>query len=436
MIHQTFFLPNDLPVLVVPLRSLASATVTLWVKVGSRGEEEKVSGISHFLEHMVFKGSKARPSAKKISEAVDAIGGEFNAATSKEWTLFYIKSQAKKIEVAFDVLSDMVLNPLLREKDIDKERGVILEEMAMYEDTPMIKIGDVFEETIFEGNSLGRDTIGSAGAVKSIKRQDFVKFRDRHYLAQNMLLTVSGGVSLAQVKRLGEKYFGQAPGSEGPSQGTDLYLKPGPRFKVHSKKKDQAHFILGFLADGRGYEGRFAQAVLSTILGGGMSSRLFSEVREKRGLAYAVKTSIERYLGAGFISTYAGVDPKKINEAIKVVMEEHYKISNLELPGRPAERGAGGRIENSELSKAKEYLKGHLALSLEDTKDVNGFFGERLLMEGKIETPEEVLKKIDGVTVEDVVRQAKRIFSPGRLFLAIIGPYKDTTSFEKLLKGG
>src|SRR3972149_5318736 len=209
MKHILSKLDNGVRLVTVPMPSLESVTVTVWVGVGSRSETDKIAGISHFLEHMVFKGGKKRPSAREISEAVDAIGGEFNASTGKEWTNFYIKARAANLETAFDVLSDMVFNPLLKEEEIEREKGVIIEEIAMYEDTPMYRIGDVFEQLIYEGNSLSWDIAGTAKTVKAIKKGDFERYRKMYYYADNILLTVAGGVAPKSVEDLAKKYFGE-----------------------------------------------------------------------------------------------------------------------------------------------------------------------------------------------------------------------------------
>ena len=419
-------LPSGLRVLTVPMSGLESVTVTVWVKTGSRNEEKGVNGISHFLEHMVFKGSRRRPSAKAISEAVDSIGGEFNAATSKDWTNFYIKARSGAIETAFDVLSDMVLNPLLDSKEIERERGVIIEEIAMYEDTPIMRIGDIFEQLAFKGNSLGWDTIGTSKTVKSIKKDDFLRYRNSHYYADNIIIAVSGGVSSKKVNELAKKYFSGLR----KDKNSEKYLikkfkvrKSEGRVLLYPKKKEQAHFILGFIGDGRGYKNRFAQGVLSAILGGGMSSRLFTEVRERRGLAYAVRTGFDRYAETGYLGTYVGVDPKKIEEAVKVTIDQYFGLSQERY-----------KISPKEHKKAKEYLKGHLALALEDTKDVNVYFAEQALFVKEIITPEKVYKKVDEVSIEDVICEAKRLIKKDSMRLAVVGPYKNKSKFVKLLK--
>lgn len=417
-------LSSGLRLLTVSMPSLESATATIWVKTGSRYEESKTNGISHFLEHMVFKGSKKRPTAKAISEVVDSIGGEFNAATSKDWTNFYIKTRVANLDLAMNVLSDMVLNPLLKEEEIEREKGTIIQEIAMYEDTPMMHIGDVFEELIFSGNPLGWDTIGNAKTVKGIKRNDFVRYRNMHYYPENMLVTIAGGVSEEVSKKLVEKYFGKFNSNEaGPTINKFSVRQIKPQFKLQTKKAEQAHLVLGFLSEGRNYEGKFAQSLLSTILGGGMSSRMFIEVRERRGLAYAIRTGMDRYQEVGYLSTYAGVNVEKADEAIKVMLDQYYKITNRQ-----------SLITNRELIKAKEFLKGHLALTLEDTKDVSSFFADKALFTNEILTPEEVYERVDRVSLDDILFEAKKLFVPEKLNLAIIGPFKSEEKFVQLLK--
>lgn len=415
-------LSNGLRVLTVFLPSMKSSTVTVWIKTGSRYETKQIGGISHFLEHMVFKGSKKRPSAREIAVVIDSIGGEFNAGTSKEWTNFYIKTRNEALPTAFDVLSDMVLNPLLKSEDIEREKGVILEELAMYEDTPMFKIGDIFENLIYKNNSLGRDIIGTKNSIKNVKRDDFVKYIKMHYGIENLLITVAGGVKEKDVLRLAEKYFGSLKNNKKERVIKFKTDQRKPRVLLYPKKKEQAHFILGFLGNQMGNKDRFTESVLSVLLGEGMSSRLFTEVREKRGLAYSVKSTVNRYVDTGYIGTYAGVDVKRIDKALKVVLSEHYQLASGE-----------NVITEKELKKAKEYVKGHLALSLEDTGRVGSFFGLRELLLGKTETPEDVFRGIDKVTIDDVLRVAKEYFVPERLNLTIIGPYKDQKRFEKLV---
>jgi len=418
-------LPNKIRVLFVPMPSLESATVTIWVKTGSRNETEDVAGISHFLEHIVFKGSKKRPSAREISEAIDQIGGEFNASTSKEWTNFHIKARKESIDVVFDVLSDMVLNPVLSEKEIDREKGVIIEEIAMYEDTPIFQIGEVFERSLFRGNNLGRDVIGFEKTVRDITKDDFIQYRKRYYYPENILISVAGGVDKKEVLDLAKKYFGDLKPRkvENIIENNFLSIQNKPQVELVEKRNEQAHLMIGFLGEKRDSADRYVEAVTSSILGGGMSSRMFTEVREKRGLAYSVRVSTDHYIDTGEILTYAGVDPKNALKAIEIILGEYYALADKTK-----------KITNKELLKAKEYLKGQLALSLEDTGSVNNFFGNKALFNLDVKTPEEVYEEVDKIKIEDIYKFAKKVFVKEKLNLAIIGPFDKKSLFEKALK--
>jgi len=416
-------LASGLRVVTVPMPSLESVTLTIWVRTGSRNEDKRIGGISHFMEHMVFKGSSKRPTAKEISQAVDTIGGEFNAATDKDWTNFYIKAAKNNLETAFDVLSDMVLNPLIKPEEIEREKGTIIQEIRMYEDTPIMHIGDIFEEVAFGGSPLGWEIAGTEKSVSSIKRDDFLSYRKMHYYPENMLVTVAGGIDEAEILKLVEEYFSSLVSNNSAFNVKEFENKQTkPQLKIQTKKSEQAHLILGFMAEGREYGKRFAQSLLSVILGGGMSSRLFIEIRERRGLAYTVRTNFTRYQDAGYMGTYAGVNVQKTEEAVKVILDQCYGLASGKYPVTP-----------KELAKAKGFLKGNLALALEDTHDVSGFFGEQQLFLKKVLTPEEIYKKVDEVTIEDINFEAKKLFVPSRLNLAIIGPFKEGEKFSKLL---
>ncbi len=411
--------------MIAPVPSSPSATVTVWAGVGSRQEEDKEAGLSHFLEHMVFKGSKKRPTASKIAEEIDAIGAEMNAGTTQHWTNFYLKGRSSHLEKMFDILADIVLNPLLKEEDIEKEKGVIIQEIGMIEDTPTSFVWDLFGRLIFKGNNLGRDIIGSRETVKKMKRDDFLRYRKMHYYPENMLITVAGGIKEKEVLDLANNFFGgliQKGKKEEPIEKFVL-AQSKPQIYLKSKKTEQSHFILGFLGLPMGHKKRFTKAVLTALLGEGSSSRLFVEVREKRGLAYYVRTFTDQFVDTGFFAVYAGVHPAKIEEAIKVVLDEHYLLAN----GKK-------EITGKELTKAKEYVKGHLALELEDSKTINEFFGIKEIIINKTDSLEEVFAGIDKVTKEDIIKLAKEFFIPERLNLAIIGPYNEASKFEKLLK--
>ncbi|OGM27953.1 hypothetical protein A2962_03470 [Candidatus Woesebacteria bacterium RIFCSPLOWO2_01_FULL_39_61] len=415
-------LKNGLRVLTVAMPSLESATVTVWAKTGSRNEETSVSGISHFLEHMAFKGGRKYKSQEEVTYELDSLGSEYNAGTSNEWTNFYIKLRSAKLEMAFDILSDMVVHSNLEEKQIEKERGVILEEISMHLDTPMWNIGDIFSELMFPNHPLGRDIAGTPESVKSLHREDFLNYRKRQYHTNSMFITVVGSFRSQEALDLSEKYFGSlTKGEVSKFEGFNPNQK-SPRLKLKSKETEQAHFILGFYGHERTHKDRYAEGLLSIILGKGMSSRLFTEVRTKRGLAYSISTSIERYIDCGIFATYAGVHPDKISESIKVILDQIYGIASGRYP-----------LTVKELQKAKEYVKGKTALGLEDTTEVSEYFGQRALFLPKIDTPEEFFKRIDKIELAELEKISRDIFNPKKVNLAIIGPYKNEEKFAKLL---
>lgn len=416
-------LPSKLSLLTVPMPASESATLTVWVKTGSRNEQKDKLGISHFLEHMVFKGSKKFPTMKQLFEAFDEMGAEHNAGTTKEWTNFYVKLPVTDIERGFEILSDVVINPLLDAEELKKERNVIFEEMKMIEDIPMRNIGDIFEELIYKGSTLAEDIIGNHESMNSITQQDFLDYRKVHYHADNILISVAGGVKPKKISELSEKYFADIDPTSTTFKGISFKgEQDSPQVKIKEKKTDQAHLILGFKSEGRGYEGKFIQAVLSGILGGGASSRLWTEVREKRGLAYAVSGSMDRYSDVGYFGVYAGTDIEKSYEAIKVILDQCYGIADKSI-----------RITDKELKKVKGFLKGHVALQLEDSNFANDFFSEQALFDKQIYTPEEIFAKVDAVTADQVYAEAAKLFQRSRLSLAIIGPFKEKEKFVGII---
>lgn len=436
-------LSNGLTLVTASVPGVESCTVQVFVRAGSRDEDARVGGLAHFLEHMVFKGTSRYPSAHAISSAADSVGAEINASTDKERTAFYLKVTQKHIDLAFEVLSDMAFVPLLEQKEIEREKGVIIQEIAMYEDLPQHKAESAFEELLYgESEPLGRDIAGKAQNVKRITRNDFVKFRENFYRPENMVLSVAGKFDQAQVEELANKYFGGGGNLQGPAGGSSRStsskdvsagaqrdsLRPRhpscPAVKLVNKKTEQAHLVIGFRGNPLGHKDRYVETVLASILGGGMSSRLFTEVREKRGLAYYVRSDIEHYTDAGYLGARAGVELGKVEEAVRVILGEFSKlVTSHESP-----------VTKKELDKAREFSKGRFLLQLEDTETVSDFFGEGQLLEGKTRTVEQVIDGINSVTLEDIYRVAKEFFVPERLNLAIVGPYEDSLRFQKLFR--
>ncbi len=423
MNYQRKVLANGLRVITVPMPSFESATAMVMVGAGSRYETRKNNGISHFLEHMAFKGTNKRPTAMEIASLIDGVGGECNAFTSKEVTGFYVKAAANNVDLCLDVLSDMLQNSKLDSSEIDKEKGVILEEKNLYEDTPSRHIGDIYEILLYGDTPLGWEIIGSKEVIESVNRQNFVDYLQSLYSASNLTVVVAGGIDSAEIEQKVENYFGQMKRFDTLNYEKQPENQLKPALFIQQKKTEQVHIAIGFRTVPINNEEKHALSVLSAILGGGMSSRLFSEVREKRGLAYYVRTSSEHYQDVGNLVSTAGLDPKRAEEGIAVIVSEYAKIA-----------GAKSGITTAELNKAKEYLKGHFVLELEDSRSVAGYFAQAEILEKKIETPEEIIAKVDKITVEDVQNVAQKYFKENGLNLAVIGNFDNRQKFEKLLK--
>lgn len=429
--RKKFKLNNGLTLLTVPMKGVQSVTVLCMVRTGSRDEPEELAGISHFLEHMVFKGTKDYPDAQAITSAIDSIGGEFNAFTSKEYTGFYVKLAAKHLERGVDVLSQMLTKPRLDKDAIEREKGVVIEEINMYEDLPPRKAVYLYECLIFGDNSLGRPTIGSRETVASLSRKALDDYLSSRYTSGRTVVGVVGGVgnggwSEKKIRDLvEEKFSGLSKGNYG--WGKPISIKQNePKVEVFNKETGQAHFVIGVPGFKRGHSQRYALAVLAVVLGGNMSSRLFTEVRDKRGLAYYVKSDVDVFFDTGSLLVQAGVDIGKFKEALKVVLEQFVQVKDKQSKGRLTEK---------EVSRSKEYLKGRFILEMEDSHEVADHYVRRFLLEQEIMEPDEFIDKIESVTWEDVQNAALEIFQSKLLNLAVVGPFssKDRQSFRKLL---
>jgi predicted Zn-dependent peptidase len=421
MQYQKTLLSNGLRIITVPMKSTQTVTVIIMVGVGSRYENEKEAGISHFLEHMFFKGTEKRPTFHDISGELDAIGGEFNAFTAKDKTGYYAKVDAKHASVALDVISDIFLNSKLDSAEIEKEKGTIIQEINMYEDTPRAQVGDVFENLLFQKSSLGREVIGSKKTVQSFKRGDFIKYKQKLYTPGNTVICVAGNFNEGKIIRDIKKLFTNLKKSKKAGFGKVMARQKSPQIKIKTKKTDQTHFILGSRAYDQDHRDRFALGLLSIILGGNTSSRLFVEIREKRGLAYGVHTDVETYQDCGYLATQSGVDHGKLAETIKIILKEYKKIANE-------------KVSDQELKKAKDYIKGKSVMGFEASDEVAIFFIDQETRKGKIMALSEIFRKIDKVTKDDILRVAKDIFQNKKLNLAIIGPHKDKNSLAKVFK--
>ncbi len=411
-------LDNGLRVLTAPIAGAQSVTCMVMLAAGSRYETPDTNGIAHFSEHMFFKGTKRRPTARDIAGEVDAIGGEFNAFTGKEYTAYYIKCAAEHRDIALDVLADMLRNSRFDTEEIDREKGVIVEEMNMYFDTPRDYIGGVYEELLYGDQPLGWDIIGRKETVRGATRDTFTSYLDRWYQPPRMVLGVGGQVGDGLLERAQELFGDMPQGSSDEPDPTAPYANG--RVKVFTKQSDQAHLILGVPSYPIEHPDRYALQVLSTVLGGGMSSRLFTEVRERRGLAYYVFGLNHSYTDAGSLYAQAGVDINRIEEAVTTVLAELRGIAAEPVPA-------------DELDKAKNFSKGRFVLQLESPQGLILFGLRREVLERRVPDLDEVLDGLTAVTAEDVQRVAQDLISDEKLRLALIGPFDDAERFETLL---
>lgn len=418
--HKLQTLSNGLTLITVNLPHLDSVTTLVGVGAGSRYETKNINGISHFLEHMFFKGSRKYPTAEKISTLVDGIGAINNAATDKEVTYFWIKSSSKHISLGSDILASMIKESLLAEEEIEKEKGVIIEELRMYRDNPQRYVWELYSRLQFGNQPLGWDLGGDEKTVLSFSRDDFVRYLDSLYSPKNMVLVYAGKLPKDIVK-IAEKYFENLPKrSQSKPIGYKKIKQKEARVNIFFKKTDQANLVLGVEGYGRRDPKKYIATVLATILGEGMSSRLFLQVRERRGLAYHVSANFGTYIDTGAFTVFAGLKLEKIEEGLQVIIAELQRITQE-------------KVTDDELKKAKEMIRGRLAIWQESTNFLAEYFGTTFVLDRKIETFDEYLQKIDAVTTEDVKKVAEELFKNEKFNLQIIGPIKDKDKFEKIL---
>jgi predicted Zn-dependent peptidase len=412
-------LSNGLRVLTAPMAQAQSVSCLVMLAAGSRYESRETSGIAHFSEHMFFKGTERRPTARDIAGEVDAIGGEFNAFTGKENTAYYVKCAAEHRDVALDVIVDMLRNSTFDAAEIDREKGVIIEEMNMYFDTPRDFIDGVYEELVYGDHPLGWDIIGRKETVQAATRETFLDYLGHWYKPSRMVVGVGGRIGDGLAERV-EELLGDLEDAPTGAPEPALASLNESRVKVHTKQSDQAHICLGVRSRPLVDPDRYILMVLSTVLGGGMSSRLFTEVRERRGLAYYVFATNHSYTDAGSLYAQAGVDIERIDEAIDTVASELKKIAAESVPA-------------DELRKAKNFSKGRFVLQIESPHGLIMFGLRREVLEGRASEPEEVLAGVEAVKAEDVQRVAQELIDDEALRLAVIGPFDDAERFEKLL---
>ena len=412
-------LSNGVRVLTAPMPQAQSVSCFVMFAAGARYETADIGGIAHFAEHMFFKGTKRRPTARDIATEIDGIGGEFNAFTGKEYTGYYVKCAAGTRDIALDVLVDMMRNSRFDPEEIEREKGVIVEEMNMYFDTPRDFVGGVYENLLYGDQPLGRDIIGSKETVRAATRDTFTSFIDRWYRPERMVVGLGGRVGDGLVERLEELLGSIEPRQTGTPEPAVIPANGSP-VKVHTKQSDQAHIVLGARSYPLGHPDRYALQLLTTVLGGGMSSRLFTEVRERRGLAYYVFGTNSSYLDTGSLYAQAGVDIDRIDDAVTTIAAELRRIAEEPVP-------------TAEFEKARSFAKGRFVLGLESPHGTIMYGLRREVLLGEAEEPEATLASLDAVTVEDVQRVAQDVVGK-QLKLAVIGPFEDAERFERLLE--
>lgn len=407
MIFEKTVLPGGVRVLTERMPEVRSVALGFWVGVGSRDEPTDLQGSSHFLEHLLFKGTERR-SARDIAVAFDSVGGEANAFSAKEYACFYARVLDKDIEMAIDILSDMLIAPSIRPDDVDSERRVILEELAMLEDTPEDLVHEVFSETVFGDHPLSREVMGTVETVKVISDEDLKAFHAANYLASNVVVAAAGNLDHSEIVDLIGSHF---RGKEGTRSGRSVVpAKPAGSLRVINRTTEQAHVVVGGIGYERDHDDRFAWGVLDNLLGGGMSSRLFQEIREKRGLVYSVFSYRNMYADAGAYGAYAGCTPANASTVVELIVEE-------------LDRVVKDGIDLEELDRAKGHMRGGVVLGLEEPSSRMSRLGKSELVHGEILSVDELIARVDSVTIEDVARVAEDLFQEDRRVLTVIGPF-------------
>jgi predicted Zn-dependent peptidase len=415
-------LPGGLRVVTESMPGVRSVAFGVWVNVGSRDETPGLAGASHFLEHLLFKGTKRRD-AMEIAAVMDAVGGEMNAFTAKEYTCFYARVLDVDMPLAVDVISDMVTSSLITTADVDSERGVILEEIAMHDDAPDDVVHDAFAQTVFGDHPLGRPVLGTVDSITNVARNAVHGYWKRRYRAADMVVAAAGNLDHATVVRLVRKAF-KDTGLLDESNAKSASRRRGNALATHRSSVDliqrpteQANLVLGTVGMAHNDDRRYALGVLNNALGGGMSSRLFQEVREKRGLAYSVYSYSSQYAETGLFGVYAGCLPSKAREVLKICREQLDQVATV-------------GITDDELARGKGQLKGSLVLGLEDTGSRMTRLGKGELVHNEVLTVDEVIRRIDAVTLDEARAVAADLLDDSHLSLAVIGPFDDDADFS------
>ncbi|HHV63250.1 MAG TPA: insulinase family protein [Firmicutes bacterium] len=414
---HTEVLDNGLAVVTEEMPHMKSVSISIWIGAGSRYEDSSINGISHFVEHMLFKGTRKRDNNQKLSVAIEGVGGTINGFTNKEATCYLVKVPGEHFGIGLDVLCDMVLNSLFLPEAIEKERTVVVEEIRMVHDKSDAWVHILLDELMWPGEPLGRSIAGTEEVIRSLSRDDILKYVRGLYVPKNIVVSIAGNFKTADAIDAVSRYFADGKGEPGRKWAEPEGGKGGSKVLVEKRDIKQANFAIGLGAYGRTHPDRYVLEVLNAALGWGMSSRLFQEVRVKRGLAYAVGSDFETYVDTGLFKVYAGVDPARGPEATRVVLDELWKIRD-------------NGLSEEELRFAKDFFKGSLALRLEDTLNLSLRMGDSQLLTGRVIPVDEVMAKIEAVTVDDIKRVAADILRPDGLRMAAVGPFENEEAMK------
>lgn len=413
-------LDNGLRIITIPQPNAVAMTVLTLVETGSKYEEKRVNGISHFLEHLCFKGTQKRPKPSMIASELDGLGAQSNAFTSHEYTGYYAKVSADKGEKALEIIADLYINPIFNPEEIEREKGVIIEEINMYEDMPQRKIGDYFMSLLYGDQPAGWDIAGEKDLIRKMSRDDIVNYRSQHYVPSATILVVAGAFDEKKIVNQAEVFFGKMEHGKKLGKPAVVESQQKPGLFLKHKKSDQAHIVLGVRTFDMHDKRRFALEVLADILGGGMSSRLFQLLREQHGAAYYVRAATDLYTDHGYFAASAGIELSKAQMVIKEILKEFNRLKTEPVP-------------SEELARAKSHMIGNLLLGLEGSDALAVFYGTQEVLAKKITTTDELIEKVNKVSAEEVRSLAKEFFTDSKLNLAIIGPYEDKEQFAKIL---
>ena len=418
--YKKIILPNGLRVVLVPKLESLATTVLVLVEAGSKYETKAINGLSHFLEHMCFKGTTKRPRSIDITNELNNIGAEYNAFTGQELTGYFVKALSKDLDIALDVVADIYVNSLFDEQEIEKEKGVVVEEINMNEDRLPRKAQILFSELLYGNQPAGWEIAGTPTVVRSLKREDFLKYRGEHYVAQATTIIVAGAFDEAELLKKIEEKFKNMPAQEKQGKLKVIESQEKPAIKLKFKESDQSHLVLGVRAYDLFDKRRFALELLADILGNGFGSRLFERLREQMGVAYYVGADADLSTDHGALIASAGVDAKRLTEVIKAILEECKRLRDVTVPA-------------DELTRIKNRISGNMVLGLETSNALANYFGGQEILEKTIITPEELLQKLQVVTAEEIQAVAKDVFKDSKLNLVVIGPHKDESVFQPIL---